>query len=340
VIRVEHFAGSAREWDEFARSQAGYTHFHGYAWRSVIEDVFGHECVYLAARNESNALEAILPLVRVKSMLFGHFLVSMPFLNYGGPLGSAAGVRAIVDEAVELARAGKVKLLELRSRVPQPIALPVSHRKVTVVLALEATADATFKKFDAKLRSQIRRPEKDGVTVRFGVDQVDPFFHVFSRHMRDLGTPTQPKRLFTEIVDTFGDDVWIACAYLGGHPVAAGCGFVFGDEFELTWASSLREYNRSAPNMLLYWALMQRACAAGLRTFNFGRCTPGSGTHRFKMQWGGREEPLWWYGLSDGEQATTPSPDDSAYRWGPRVWRHLPTPIATALGPEIVRYIP
>lgn len=340
MTRVERFGGPATEWEAFARAQTGYTHFHRYAWREVMQEVFGHECIYLAARNDDGALEAVLPLVRVKSVVFGHYLVSMPFLNYGGPLGTSAGIRAVVDEALALARKGKVKLLELRSRVPLPIDLPVSHRKVTVLLDLAPSTDATFKKFDSKLRSQIRRPQKEGVSVSFGSDQVEPFFHVFSRHMRDLGTPTQSKRLFATIAEKFPDDAWFACAYLREQPVAAGCGFRFGDEFELTWASSLREYNHASPNMLLYWALMERATAAGLTTFNFGRCTPGSGTHRFKMQWAGREEPLWWYGLSKRERATTPSPDDGMYRWGPRVWRHLPTPVATALGPGIVRYIP
>ena len=340
MIRVERFDGGEAEWNAFARAQTGYTHFHGHGWRDVIREVFGHECIYLAARNDAGALEAVLPLVRVKSVVFGHFLVSMPFVNYGGPIGSEAGIRAVVQEALELARLGRVKLLELRSRVPLPIDLSVSHRKITVLLDLEPSADAAFKRFDSKLRSQIRRPQKEGLTVSFGSDQVQPFFDVFSRHMRDLGTPTQPRSLFAKIADTFPDDAWFACAYLRGQPIAAGCGFRFGDEFELTWASALREYNRASANMLLYWALMERAIGAGVRTFNFGRCTPGSGTHRFKMQWGGREQPLWWYGVSKHDEATTPSQNDGAYRWGAQLWRYLPTAVARALGPGIVRYIP
>lgn len=340
MTRVGRFAGDAAEWDSFARTQQGYTHFHQHGWRDVIENVFGHECIYLAARDDSGALTGILPLVRVKSVLFGHFLVSMPFVNYGGPLGTESGIRTLVDEAVSLGLDGKAKLVELRSRIQLPIDLPASHRKITVLLELAPTPEATFKAFDAKLRSQVRRPQKEGITVSFGADQVEPFFRVFARHMHDLGTPTLPKRFFTAIAKAFDDDVWFACAYLRGKPVAAGCGFVFGEEFELTWASSLRAHNREAPNMLVYWALMERAIASRLTVFNFGRCTPGSGTHRFKMQWGGREEPLWWYGQSRHDNATTPSPHDRAYSWGPRVWRHLPTPLATALGPVIVRFIP
>jgi serine/alanine adding enzyme len=342
MTRVQRYEGGAQAWNGFASQQAGYTHFHRYEWRDVMSAVFGHECIYLQAIGASGSLEGILPLVRVKSPLFGHYLVSMPFLNYGGPLGTPAAVQALVEEAATIARRDNVKLMELRSRIElsPAIALPVSHRKITVLLELATTPEATFKRFDAKLRSQVRKPQKEGVTVSFGADQVDGFFHVFAHHMRDLGTPTQPKRFFEVIAKTFPDNAWFGCAYLRGQPVAGGCGFVFGDEFELTWASSLRAYNKEAPNMLLYWSLMERAIATGLKTFNFGRCTPGSGTHKFKMQWGGREEPLWWYDLAKDAEAKTPSPDDGAFSWGPRLWRHLPVPVATALGPAIVRYIP
>ena len=340
-IEVEPFTGSAAEWDAFARGQHGFTHCHLYGWRAVTERVFGHECIYLAARDSSGALAGVLPLVRVRSMLFGHYLVSMPFLNYGGPLGSDSAVRQLASHAVDLARRGGVKLLEMRSRVSLPLDIPVSHRKITVVLDLPAgEPEVLFKRFDSKLRSQVRKPQKEGVTVRFGRDQVAPFFDVFSAHMRDLGTPTQPRKLFETIADEFPDDAWFGCAWLGDRPIACVAGFQWGGEFEMTWASSLREFQKVAPNMLLYWSFMERCVRAGLGVFNFGRCTPDGGTHKFKRQWGSRDEPLWWYDYAATGSAETPSADDGAYAWGPRLWKRLPLPVANALGPRIVRYIP
>jgi FemAB-related protein (PEP-CTERM system-associated) len=338
---TRRFEGAADEWDGFVRGQPGWTHFHLYGWRRVFEQVFGHECCYFEARDEAGRLTGVLPLVRVRSMLFGHYLVSVPFLNYGGPLGTREAVRSLVAAAVELARGDGVKLLELRSRQELPLDLPVSHRKVTVVLDLPKGDPAKLmKSFDAKLRSQVRRPQKEGITIRFGPDQVAPFFEVFARHMRDLGTPTQPRRLFETIAEVF-PDAWFGCAWLGDRPIAAGAGFVWGAEFEMTWASSLYAFNRLSPNMGLYWAFMERAVNEGLAVFNFGRCSPGAGTHRFKRQWGSRDEQLWWYQLTPaGVPASTPSPDDSAYSWGPRLWRRLPLGVATALGPRIVRSIP
>ncbi len=339
--RVEPFAGDPREWDAFVEAHPAGTHCHLAGWRDVITRVFGHECIYLAARDTSGALAGVLPLVRVRSPLFGHFVVSMPFLNAGGPLGDEAAVAALVGEATRRARRDGVGLLELRSRDPLPLELDVSHRKITVVLDLPDDQAALWKGFEAKLRSQVRRPQKAGVEMRFGRDQVAPFYHVFSHHMRDLGTPAQPRRLFEAAADTFADSAWVGCAWLDGRPIAAGYGFRWRDSFEMTWASALVEHKTLAANMLVYWAFMERAVQAGVRVFDFGRCSPGAGTHRFKRQWGGRDVPLWWYTLSEGDaEASTPSPDDARYAWGPRIWRMLPVPVATALGPRIVRYIP
>jgi FemAB-related protein (PEP-CTERM system-associated) len=341
TLRVERFEGAPDEWDAFVRGCAGWTHFHLYGWRSVIERALAHECIYLVARGAGGAIDGVLPLVRVRSLLFGHFLVSQPFVNYGGPLGSDAAIVALSQAAVDLADRGGVKLLELRSRRALPVSLPVSHRKITVVLDLpRGNASDLWKRFDSKVRSQIRRPQKEGVTVRFGAAEVDGFFSVFARHMRDLGTPTQSRLLFETIAETFGDDVWFGCAYLDGRPVAGGCAFRWGNEIEMTWASSLSAHKRLAPNMLLYWSFMERAIESGLETFNFGRCSPDSGTHRFKRQWGSRDEPLWWYTHSARGLAATPTPDRGAYAWGARMWRHLPIPVATAVGPHIVRCIP
>lgn len=339
-MKVERFAGTAAEWDGFVRRQAGWTPFHLYAWRHVVARAFGHETPWLAARDASG-LVGVLPLVLVKSPVFGRFLVSMPWVNYGGPLGSAEAVQALAEEAVRLGRLERVKLTELRSRGEQPsILLPASHRKVTVVLDIPpGDAPALFKSFEAKLRSQVRRPQKEGITVQWGYGELEGFYQVFARHMRDLGTPVLPRRFFEALQEAFGDDVWVATARANGVPVAAGFGFRWEREFEMTWASSLYAWNRLSPNMLLYWAFLERACNEGLTLFNFGRCSPGAGTHRFKKQWGSRDETLWWYQDAAGA-AHTPSPDDSAYAWGPRIWRKLPLKVANLLGPPVVSGIP
>jgi FemAB-related protein (PEP-CTERM system-associated) len=341
---IARFDGDATEWDSFVRRQSGWTHFHLHGWRTVIERVFGHECIYLVSRDADGVMNAVLPLVRVRSFVFGHYLVSMPFLNYGGPLGSDAGVSALAAEAERIAAQSRVKLLELRSRMPLPLSLPVSHRKITVVRDLPADSESLWSTLPAKLRSQIKRPRKEGIEVQVGAEHLDAFYGVFAHHMRDLGTPVLPKRFFAATIDAFGDDVYLAVAYHQNVPVACGCGFRWNDEFEITWASALRAYNAMSPNMLVYWELMARMASAGARLFNFGRCTPGSGTHRFKMQWGGREETLWWYqraaGAENVAESSTPSPDDGIYALATKVWQKLPVPIATRLGPAIVRSIP
>ena len=339
TVRIETFSGSPQDWDGFVSGQSGGTHFHRHDWLRVVRAVHGHEILPLAARGDAGALTGVLPLVRVRSLLFGHYLVSMPFVNYGGPLGDAEAVRALASHAAGLADASGAGLLELRSAAPLPVDLPVSHRKITVVLDLAGDAEQVFAGFKGKLRSQVRRPQKEGVTVRFGPDQVEPFYQVFAHHMRDLGTPTQPRAWFEALAQAFPDDAWFACAWHGGRPIAGGCGFRWGGEFEITWASALSAYNAMSPNMALYWGFIERAAQEKLSVFNFGRCTPGSGTHRFKQQWGTRDVPLYWYQHARSA-AATPSPDDSAYSWGPRLWKHLPVGVATALGPRLVRGIP
>ncbi len=339
-LHVDRFAGAPSTWNEFVRAQDGWTHFHLFEWKNVIQEVFGHECIYLTAVDRDDALSGVLPLVRVKSRIFGHYLVSMPFLNYGGPLGTAGAIRKLVDHAVHLARESDADLLELRSRTRLDLDLPVSHRKVDVILELPDNPAALWSQFKTKRRTRIRRAEKEGVEVRFGLSELDTFYTVFRRHMRDLGTPVLSRHIFESIGDHFPDDVRFVTAYLKGVPIASGCGFTWDREFEMTWGASLQEFNKWAPNMLLYWKTMEQAIGEGVRVFNFGRCTPGGGTHKFKLQWGSREIPLFWYQHAATLTEGTPSPDDSRYSWGPRIWKHLPLPLANLMGPAIVRNIP
>src|SRR5712691_7654 len=108
--------GHSRAWDEFVARAEGGSFCHLAGWRDILSEVLGAECLYRVVTDGSGEWQGVLPLVRVKSWIFGHYLVSLPFLNYGGPLGSPAAQRRLVQEAVAEARRSNVDLLELRTR--------------------------------------------------------------------------------------------------------------------------------------------------------------------------------------------------------------------------------
>jgi FemAB-related protein (PEP-CTERM system-associated) len=340
-IEVAPFQGTAEEWNRMLAGFDGGTFCHLGEWRRIAEEVMGHRSHYLVAIDPDSRVRGLLPLARVRSRIFGDYLVSMPFLSYGGPVGTAAAREALTGAAVALARELGVDLLELRSRNPVPGGLRTSHRKITVLLDLPSTSEILWSEgLRSKVRSQVRRPMKEGMVPLIGADQLDPFYAVFSRTMRDLGTPVLPRIFFEKILTEFSSQVVFSSIRLGDKPVAAGCGFLWQNEFEITWAGALREFNRMSPNMLLYWSLMKNAIDKRARIFNFGRCSPGSGTHRFKRQWGGRDVPLEWAQWSPKGLPATPSPEAGKYRLAVSVWRRLPLGAANRLGPLLSRNLP
>mgnify|MGYP001814362136 CR=1 FL=1 len=329
------------DWDAFVASDPDKTFCHASEWRHVLEGVLGHECEFLVARSSDGDIRGALPLTWVRAWPLGHYGVSQPFLNYGGPIGSPAARRSLVHAAAREAADRGVDLLELRSRIDTECDLELSHRKVAVVLPLPSDSGTLWSEgLRSKVRSQVRRPQKAGMNATLGIDQLSAFYRVFARNMRDLGTPVLPLAFFRRIVEVFGDEVEVCVVRHEGVPVAGGVGFVGGGEFEITWASSLREYSRDAPNMLLYWALMERMIERQLTAFNFGRTTPESGTHRFKKQWGGEDVPLPWRQWSPEAIAATPNADRPALRRASAVWSRLPLRLANRLGPILARRLP
>jgi serine/alanine adding enzyme len=337
-------AADGADWQRFVAAAPGAEIYHDYRWRALIEGVFGHECVYLLARDATGEPCGVLPLVRLRSRLFGDFLVSVPYFNYGGVLGAhAEAEQALLAAAAARARALGVTHAELRHRAgAHSLDWPKRDSKVTMLLDLPATEDELFRSFGSKLRAQIKRPEKAGATSRFGgVELLDDFYAVFARNMRDLGTPVYPRRFFRAILETFGAEARLCIVDLRGKPVAAGFVVTHRGTMEIPWASSLREANRDSVNMMLYWSVLRAAVAAGCKRFDFGRSSKDSGTFKFKAQWGAEPEALeWHYWLAAGGAPPEIAPSNPKYRLAIALWQRLPVPVANFLGPHIVKNLP
>src|SRR5262245_37952903 len=82
---VVHRDAPAARWDNYVKRHPAATGYHLAGWLDVIGRAFGHETRALVAESPSGIV-GVLPLVVFRSSLFGKFLVSMPFVNYGGIL--------------------------------------------------------------------------------------------------------------------------------------------------------------------------------------------------------------------------------------------------------------
>jgi FemAB-related protein (PEP-CTERM system-associated) len=333
---------SAASWDAYVSRHPDASAYHLHAWRDVIAKAFGHESCYLAAEGE-DGLAGILPLVVFRNMMFGRFLVSMPFLNYGGVLADSPAVaEALLDAAVAESRRRDARFLELRHVRRHFASLQPKEHKVGMRLALQGSEDAQWTALDRKLRNQVRKADKSGVVVaRGGAELLPSFYDVFSRNMRDLGTPVYTRRFFDEVLATFPGHARVFVATLDGRAVAGSITCRWRNAMEVPWASSLREYNPLCANVRLYWEMLRAAVAAGCTVFDFGRSTPHEATYQFKKQWGAEPLPLVWeYWTANDTPLPDMSPGNARFRTAIAVWKRLPVGLTRVIGPPIVRNIP
>jgi FemAB-related protein (PEP-CTERM system-associated) len=267
----------------------------------------------------------------------------MPFFNYGGACADTEENRyRLIEEAVRIAKDIRVSHIELRQESPLQNGFPSRTSKVSMRLDLPSSPEDLMRSFPSKLRSQVRKPQKEGMTTRIGrFEELDGFHHVFSVNMRKLGTPALPKGFFRDILVQFPDESWICSVYLDSVPVASGFLIAFKNRLEIPWASSLSEYNKYSPNMLLYWSCLEFACRGGFKVFDFGRSTAGGKTCKFKEQWGARPVQLHWhYWLRDGGGIPDLTPGNPKYQLAIALWKRLPLSVTKIIGPRIIRNIP
>jgi FemAB-related protein (PEP-CTERM system-associated) len=333
---------SADAWDGYLARRPDATVDHLWRWRNVFERVFGHRSVYLAVRR-GDAVAGVLPLVLFRSRIFGRAVVSVPFLNYGGLVADdAEAARVLVARAGEVAREFGATYVEFRHGARLLEDAPCRQHKVGMIRALPQTVDELWNGTDRKVRNQVRKAQKEGLlAIRGGGELVGEFYQVFSRNMRDLGTPVYSKRLFDTVLADFGGEARVFLVRSGRQPVAAAVAIRFKDVVIVPWASSLREFRTQCPNMLLYWTMLEHAVQERAAAFDFGRSSPGGGTHHFKLQWGAQETPLHWeYVLLGGTPVPDHGPSNPRFSRAIDLWKRCPLWLANVVGPRIVRAIP
>jgi serine/alanine adding enzyme len=328
-------------WNDFVTNSPEGTLYHLTGWRNVIEKSYSHRSYYLLAQEEGK-LKGILPLFLVKSRIFGSSLISLPFVDSAGLCSDGDQVeKALFEQTCKIASDEAVEYLELRQKKSLNLNLVTKTNKVTVSLNLDDDPQQLWKRLPSERRNRIRKTEKLGLSVEFaGKEALNCFYRIFAVNMRDLGSPVHSRSFFENILEEFPDNSQLVLVKYDQKYIGAALGLFFKDTFIIPWVSSLRKYFSLYPNNLLYWEAMKFACSKGLKIFDFGRSSVGSGTFTFKVRWGAKPQPLYWqYQPFKKNKLPTLSADNPKYGTVIKLWKRLPVPITKLIGPKIRKYI-
>lgn len=307
-------------------------------------DAFGLRATYLTARDSAGKLAGVLPLVEQSSLLFGRYLISVPFFTYGGILADGPdAVAGLAARAAELASERGAAHVELRHSAPvEGLQLDERLDKVSMVLPLPGTEDALSKQLGSKLRSQIKRAEREQIEVAWGGAELLPdFYGVFAPTMHSLGTPVYSRRFFETFCRALPDLSRVLVVRSNSVVEAAAIVVRHGSRLEVPWAACTPEGKRKSVNMRLYWEMLRHAVASGATAFDFGRSSVDAGTYKFKAQWGAAPVQLHWhYWLKGGGAIPKLNHSNPKYALAANLWRRMPLWCANLVGPHIARSLP
>lgn len=331
---------TAARWDSFVLACPGATFFHRAGWQRLMEDIFHHPTRFLYAER-AGEIVAVLPLAHVNSRLFGNALTSLPFAVYGGVAAvDAEAAAALETEAQALARGLGVDHLELRNIEARHSDWPTQDLYVTFRKEILPEEEANMLAIPRKQRAMVRKGIKNGLVSEIDTT-VDRFFAVYADNVRRHGTPAMAKRYFAALQREFGDDVEILTV-LGpkGEVLSSVLSFYFRDEILPYYAGDYEAARDLAANDFKYWELMRRACARGIKVFDYGRSKVGTGPYSFKKNWGFEPQPLHYeYCLLRRDSIPQNNPANAKFKVFIALWRRLPLAVANSLGPHIVRHL-
>lgn len=331
-----------KSWDQYVLHHQHGTIYHLSNWWHIISESFGYQTTTLVATDNQGRYLGVFPFTHIHSNLFGSYNVSMPYVNYGGPLANSKNIaKQLLDKAANICQEKSIAHLEVRSTQVLND-WHYTENKISMILSLPKEQQLLDSNLGAKVRAQINNAKKHGLISRSGgIELLDDFYKVFAINMRDLGTPVYSKKFFTNIFNAMQNNCSLTLLYFNNKPISAA--FLIGhhDVLEIPWASTLRKFNKMNANMLLYREILGNAIDNNYAYFDFGRSSKDANTYRFKKQWGAKPiQHYWHYWLADRQSTPELNPNNPKYKLAIKIWQILPVWLTKIMGPSIVKKLP
>jgi serine/alanine adding enzyme len=343
---VMYNAEFRNRWNELFESSSDATEGHLWEWREVIASSYRFASFYLVAEEPDKTPIAALPLIKIRSRLYGTELASMPYIAYGGvchrnlltTVEREGCNRALFNYVLQLGKAVRAKRVHVRSLALADPRFEVSTEKVTQHLALAASCKEQLRRLPAERRNRIRRCERMNITEEILSGDVErgfnEFFDVYSANMSDLGSPTHSREFFRQTIFHFRDRISLIIMRHQGLAIASAISFEFRGMLSIPWSGATLAARPIYGSNALYWSAICLAIQRGCHTFDFGRSSVGSGIFEFKRQWGPAPRQTYWstFYLRAGAKAPRQRRE---LQMATALWRRVPLAVARAVGPGL-----
>jgi FemAB-related protein (PEP-CTERM system-associated) len=333
------------KWDQFAWS-AG-TVYHTTAFQQVLVHSFGYTSLYHAVLDRDDQICAIIPLVVGRNLAWKKAGVSLPFVNY-------IDLCAVSEEAFHFAIAAlqelkdkhKLGYIQLRLKEDK-LADPswsLDDHNHTFVLSLSEGEEKVLAMSSGSNRNHVRKVYKnDWFDVSFDPQNLDSFYKVYVRRMKQLGSPAQDILFFQKLFEYLPEHAYLLSVLDKETGQVAGGMILLTSPRNSTvyypYGANLSEYNSKYLNNFMYWEAVKFGIRNGYSRLDLGRSQTGSGTYKYKQQWGAEPQQLNYHTYDGGLNKASGAPDKESLSFFIKMWKVAPSFITNPVGKRLIKYL-
>jgi hypothetical protein len=332
------------EWDRFASAHG--TIYHMSAFRRLLLDSFDYSCLYHAVVDEQSRIHALVPLVAGRNLGLRRIGVALPFVNYADLISDSEGAFRFAVEAVkQLKDKHKLHYVELRLK-EQDVAdggWSETLHHYTFVLPLLEDEEKVLALSSSSNRNHVRKVYKnDWFDVSFDRSNLNAFYKVYVRRMKQLGSPAPDIRFYERFLDRLSGYATLLTVLDKQTGDVVGGMLLVGSPSNSTLyypiGANLTEYNNKYINNFMYWEAVRYGIRSGFRHLDLGRSQSGSSHYKAKEKWGAKPEQLK-YLVYDGRGTKAAAPDKDSMSLAIKLWKAAPAFITDNAGKLIMKYV-
>ena len=358
MIKVEIAEpGDSEEWNILVKQNIDSTFYHLWEWSRILSLTYRYPRIYLQVK-ERETLMCVLPLMHVKSKIFGNRLVSLPFCEYGGPIIDSSidssvmrsSLSTIIKAVNKLGKKLGVDIIELRnppwlsliSETLLSYGYNKSQQYITFKLNLSKPVYQIWDAFSKNRKQMIQRGVKSGLIVEEvqTYNQLKVYYELYLKTQVRHGSPPNSYSFFETIFDLLYLKKMCKILIAKYHGRIIGGVIVFHYKDTIYWWNSIMDdkYRRLSPTDPLLWEIIEWGAKNNFKILDFGRTRLNTAIYHFKKGWSGQKTPLYDY-LYFLKKKELADPAQKKYVYMSRIWSLFPTILTQRLGPRIIKGI-